>query len=530
MFYQSKKEIKLLFLILIIPFLVLGYFIFYENIQLKMEDEKKKNVELAKITAQYLDTYFRNIKFSLKTLNDKRIDIRDQQDLQLFFQKYIAANEIESYFVLDNAGKVLGQYPEGKHTLDMFLPDKLPEDSEMPLVELVDPYTDPIRVRLTIAIHDRNGNVNGYVGSIVSMSKIAKDFANIKVSNNGYVIMTDTEGHVLVHPNTTQMRKRIPKEQMAKDPIFQASTQSMTGAIDIVAPYDGDRKLFAFAHLQEVNWIVLLVEPESDLEVITTKIITRNIAIFILVGGTVLVLLRHLQLLRMREIEQAAIRSEKLALVGQLAAGMAHEIRNPLTAVKGFLQMMDSSETSETKQGWLNIMLSETEHIERILTETLLLAKPQKETVIRFELDQQIQQIIPILWGQASLKNVQIECRLAKHTLEIEGDASHFKQAFINIVKNAIEASAYGGRVQISTGLQDGRAMIIIDDQGDGIDRESMQKIGTPFFTTKDTGTGLGLMVTLRIIENMGGHLQIDSQAGVGTRVTVDLPVAESVN
>lgn len=526
MFSQTKKEIKLLFVILLIPFLVLGYFIFYENIQLKLEDEKIRNIELAKITAQYIDTYVKNIKYGLNTVQDERLDIRDQQQIQKFFQKYISADEIESYFVLDSKGTLINNYPQGQSNSRMFLPGMLPQVSEEPLMELVDAHDDPIRVRLTTLIQDTRGYVQGYVGVIFSMKKIASDFSNIKVSNNGYMIMIDTAGHVLVHPNTTKLRQVVPQEQMAQDPIFQAATQTMTGAIDIVAPYDGERKLFAYAHLQEVNWIVLLVEPDSDLEVITTRLITRNAAIFLLVGATVLVLLRYLHLLRIRDIEQATIRSEKLALVGQLAAGMAHEIRNPLTAVKGFLQMMLDSETAENKQRWLNIMLTETKQIEGIVNETLLLAKPQKETVTKFELDQQIRQIIPVLEAQASMRNIQILCQFTPKALHVTGDANHFKQAFTNLVKNAVEASEYGGKVVIRTEYATGRGMVTIEDQGHGIDREAMRKIGTPFFTTKDTGTGLGLMVTLRIIENMGGQLNIESDAGVGTRVQITLPLA----
>lgn len=219
--------------------------------------------------------------------------------------------------------------------------------------------------------------------------------------------------------------------------------------------------------------------------------------------------------------EEMIRRSEKLSAVGQLAAGVAHEIRNPLTTLRGFIQLLISDKEKEYGE----IMLTEIDRINQIVSEFLILSKPQ---VISFEQKNIIEildNIISLLQAQANYKNIQIIKDYEIDYLAIKCEPNQLKQVFINLLKNAIEAMPDGGEIIVRMKTLDlGLVCISIIDQGIGIAEDQIPKLGEPFHTTKEDGTGLGLMVCFRIVENHGGKMEICSQLNKGTCVEVSLP------
>ncbi|WP_158289316.1 PAS domain S-box protein [Paenibacillus flagellatus] len=214
--------------------------------------------------------------------------------------------------------------------------------------------------------------------------------------------------------------------------------------------------------------------------------------------------------------------SEKLSVAGQLAAGIAHEIRNPLTAIKGFHQLMRSG---EAKKEYFDILASELNRIEMILTELLVLAKPQQSRFERKNIVSLLRQVAALLETQAIMTSIRILVQGKEDALYILCDENQIKQVFINIIKNAIEAMPDGGDVTVGVDRIGERVMIRVTDQGRGIPESQLARIGQPFYTTKENGTGLGLMVTNKIVENHNGAMRIESQVGVGTTFTIELPV-----
>lgn len=224
--------------------------------------------------------------------------------------------------------------------------------------------------------------------------------------------------------------------------------------------------------------------------------------------------------------DELLLRSEKLSIAGQLAAGIAHEIRNPLTAVKGFIQLLGHS--SQYADKYLPIMREELERIELIVSELLMLAKPQTVNMKRTALLPIIEDVVVLLEAQALLNGVElIIAEESKQVNDrIECDPNQLKQVFINFVKNAIEAMPQGGLTVLRLRKSfEGEIEATIEDQGGGISEEKLEQIGQPFFTTKESGTGLGFMVSQKMVENHGGRVEIRSEAGRGTTVTVILPV-----
>ncbi|MEO2208139.1 ATP-binding protein [Paenibacillus pabuli] len=223
-------------------------------------------------------------------------------------------------------------------------------------------------------------------------------------------------------------------------------------------------------------------------------------------------------------MEELLRRSEKLTTVGQLAAGVAHEIRNPLTTLRGFLQLQQ--ETNKLNHRHLDLMLSELDRINLIVGEFLILAKPQavhfQERDIRFILGD----VISLLDSQAHLHGVEFVLNASSDSAMVHCEENQLKQVFINLLKNGMEAMPDGGSIRIRLDHDEelNRVRIEIKDEGIGIPEEMMPKLGEPFFTNKESGTGLGLMVSQRIIQSHKGMMDIKSVMNKGTTVIIDLP------
>ncbi len=217
-------------------------------------------------------------------------------------------------------------------------------------------------------------------------------------------------------------------------------------------------------------------------------------------------------------------KTDRLAVVGKLAAGIAHEIRNPLTAVKGFIQLLCSR--VDGFQDYFSIMLRELGRIEVIVGEFLIIAKPQAKQISLKDPLVLLKDVIKLLDSQAIMNNVQFSLEAGLDIPLITCEENHLKQVFINVLKNAIESMPSGGNVEIKIRKNDEKSILIrIVDQGCGIPKERMPKLGEPFYTTKEKGTGLGLMVSYKIIEAHQGQINIRSEMGKGAIVEIVLPI-----
>ncbi|MFF2889871.1 PAS domain S-box protein [Paenibacillus sp. NPDC057967] len=221
-------------------------------------------------------------------------------------------------------------------------------------------------------------------------------------------------------------------------------------------------------------------------------------------------------------MEELLRRSEKLTTVGQLAAGVAHEIRNPLTTLRGFLQLQLQSKSLNLSH--VTLMLSELDRINLIVGEFLILAKPQATKFVTKDVRDVLQDVLRFLDSEAHLHNIVFRTVITEEHCLISCEENQLKQVFINLLKNGIEAMPQGGPIHISIQKKGGSIAISITDEGVGIPEEMISKIGDPFFTGKETGTGLGIMVSQRIISSHQGTLDIQSQVNVGTSVKVTLP------
>jgi two-component system, sporulation sensor kinase A len=218
---------------------------------------------------------------------------------------------------------------------------------------------------------------------------------------------------------------------------------------------------------------------------------------------------------------------DRLSIIGQLAAGVAHEIRNPLTALMGFSKLMQSTSMDTDQHRYIKIMLDELERIELIVNEFMSLAKPQAIEFQVANIQNLINGTITVFETQALLHNVIIESTFSqKEPIVICCQPNQIKQVFMNIIKNAIEAMSYGGRINVSlTVKEENTVEVCFIDNGVGIPEDRLKHLGTPFYTTKEKGIGLGLTISNKIIKEHGGEMVIHSIPNLGTTVEVTLPI-----
>lgn len=225
---------------------------------------------------------------------------------------------------------------------------------------------------------------------------------------------------------------------------------------------------------------------------------------------------------RKEQTEKLFQKSEKLALLGQMAAGIAHEIRNPLTSIKGFIQLFQAN---HIKEEFFDIVLSELERINSIVGEFLILSKPTVAVFEEHDVKVLIKDVVTLISTQSILNNVQIFMEFEKDLPIVCCEENKLKQVILNLLKNSIEAMPKGGNIDVKVKRkEDGKISIQIIDQGIGIPKDRIPTLGEPFYTTKEKGTGLGLMTCYKIIESHKGDLTIRSAENEGTIVEIILP------
>ncbi|MBT2640325.1 MULTISPECIES: ATP-binding protein [unclassified Bacillus (in: firmicutes)] len=220
--------------------------------------------------------------------------------------------------------------------------------------------------------------------------------------------------------------------------------------------------------------------------------------------------------------EHFILEYEKLNVVGQLAAGIAHEIKNPLTSLKGFIQLMKSGK--ELNHNYLAIMEEEIKRMETVSKELMIMAKPHKSDLKSFDVNDLVDHAITLLMAEAAKKCVEITKQSTLEDGMLLCDGNKIKQVLINMLMNAIDAMDLPGEITVAISRSVEELTIAIADSGSGIPSKDLDRIGKPFYTTKENGNGLGLMICYKIIEEHNGKINVVSN-GEGTTFTIKLPI-----
>ncbi|NTW52565.1 MAG: sensor histidine kinase [Chlorobiaceae bacterium] len=235
---------------------------------------------------------------------------------------------------------------------------------------------------------------------------------------------------------------------------------------------------------------------------------------------------------RIIAIEEQLRNSERLSTMGEFAAVLAHEIRNPLGSIRGTAEILkDDYGPDDPKHEFIEIQIRETERLNRVVEDFLHMVRPQPSEMQPCAVQEELETIVTLLGGEAARRQVELVLQTQPNPVVISADGEKLRQAFLNIVLNALQATPPGGRVTISAVADvKGACKISFRDTGSGIKAEELGRIYEPFFTTKSDGTGLGLAISRKIIESHKGKLEVESTPGTGTTVIISLPKQESVN
>ncbi len=236
------------------------------------------------------------------------------------------------------------------------------------------------------------------------------------------------------------------------------------------------------------------------------------------------IILRDMTIIR--ELEQKVITSEKLAALGRLSAGVAHEIRNPLNSIRGFIQYFQKKLSLEPEDyRYTDLMLTEVDRLNRVISKLLAYSKPREPRLTIRSAEEIVDHCVRVVEREARESGVEIIVEPSDPELPlVMVDSDQMTQVFLNILINAIEATPSGGKVMIALSATDeGRLQVVTSDKGQGIPRENIDKLFDPFFSTKKKGTGLGLAIVKSIIEGHAGEIDVESDPERGTRFIVTL-------
>jgi two-component system, sporulation sensor kinase B len=237
--------------------------------------------------------------------------------------------------------------------------------------------------------------------------------------------------------------------------------------------------------------------------------------------------LSNVRIQKQRMYYEQVQQAERLKTTGQMAAAVAHEIRNPLTVVKGFLQYYEEApELNQSFKRNLSLMIDELHTAEHVISQFLSIAKPdQEKTLDCVDIQIVLNDVTELLKMYGLSNDNSIKLSVEEGCL-VNANSIEFKQLFINLIKNALEASPYSANVSVTARKQKGEVRIQVADNGRGMTAEEVSSLGTPFYSLKSKGTGLGLMICYNIVEKYNGTIHFESAPGEGTTVTVRFPLA----
>jgi signal transduction histidine kinase len=227
-----------------------------------------------------------------------------------------------------------------------------------------------------------------------------------------------------------------------------------------------------------------------------------------------------------RERFRRMLRADKLATIGELAAGAAHEIRNPLTAIKSSLQYLETKSQDEKARKLLNTALEETGRIEEILAGLLSFSRPSDIKKERHDLLENLEETLELIAFQARKQQIRIVKEFPASPLYLNADKSQLKQLFLNLFFNSLQAMNGGGELKLEVTLPDSQNVLVaVCDTGEGVPEENLDRIFDPFFTTKKGGTGLGLSICYGIVKSHSGEIEVRSKPGQGTTMLIRIPL-----
>lgn len=418
-------------------------------------------------------------------------------------------------------------------------------------------------------------NYRNYTGAVVldlDFTKVIQVVRNIKVGEQGYGFLVDKSGRTIAHPRYNPYEYDLTRYNDAR--LREFVIHMLSGETGWMTFNELGEKAAAFAPVTTTGWSMAVSIPIDEFKYVA-KVHKKNVIQVVLVMiffSTLIVIYISFRIIRpmrnlvfatkqvaagdlsmeipvqskdelgilsesfnsmirsLRDIQKELVASEKLISLGRLSAGVAHEIRNPLNAMKGAITYLQRRRTQDPMvMEYAEIISEEVDRLNQFVSDFLLYAKQSEPKKSPSDINELLQSIITLLHTEFIDKQIFVDFEPDYSLPSINVDQRQLQQVFLNVLINSIAAMDRGGRLTLTTEVQHQEADTIlrinIHDDGSGIDQKDLPYVFDPFFSTKDTGTGLGLPISFSIVENHGGHFHIGTGRNKGTTVTIELPI-----
>jgi len=326
------------------------------------------------------------------------------------------------------------------------------------------------------------------------------------------LIAIDHNGKVILYNNFSQKFTGITEEQAmdADSSIFQHIPE-------ISEAFEEAGNAPTSAYQKEVQ-VESETEESHTLQLNRLSIVDREDKFV----GTLLLMQ---DLSQVKKLEEDLRRSERLAALGKMAAGVAHELRNPLSSIKGLALVLRSRFQEENgDRETATILVQEVERLNRSISELLDYARPQQLKKVHFDIDKLLNKAVSLMRIDAETAGVELRTNFEENLPTVNGDEDKLTQVLLNLLLNGIQAMENGGTLDVYAGATDRKIQIVVTDTGCGISEKDLARVFDPYFTTKPDGTGLGMAMSAKIIEEHGGEIRMQSKTGQGTSVIIEIP------
>lgn len=278
--------------------------------------------------------------------------------------------------------------------------------------------------------------------------------------------------------------------------------------------------------MNQLPWMITVKVDEEAARINIPQFVGTISLVFILTH-ILFLLVKYILLKRQSKKERQQNEAQKIELVGTLAAGTAHEIRNPLTGIKGLVQLLSEKHQGEEDQFYFSVINDEIKRINEIVSEFLILGKPTAMKNEPIDMKMIVQELQPLIASEANLNNIIWHCIFPEGPIPVLCTKDQMKQVILNLTRNAFESMSSGGTLEIRLAKERNQCVLTVSDTGVGIGKEELEKIFHPFYTSKASGTGLGLVICKRIVQSFQGAIHISSIENKGTTVSVTFPLFE---
>lgn len=385
------------------------------------------------------------------------------------------------------------------------------------------------RIQLRQQIREFNRGLLHYSDFESFLHRLEAFLRSFSGSEQVGIFLRETDsGYMFLYSDGSKARIEFPPES----PVFQSFSSNEARIeleeLSIAAPHDAmveslaamDYIYFLPIHMDGRLMGILALGPKKNGLKYT---IDELEFLGSLAGDVSIALSRNLALEEARATEAKLLQAEKLAAMGRMVAGVAHEIRNPLNVISSAAQTLQQKQVAqEERRELLQYIVEETDNLNNLLTDFLKLARPRQPQSQRGKAEELLSSVATAVAERAEKNRVRIIT--SKVDFEIETDFSILRQVLLNLVINAVEAMPDGGTLALNADLVAGWLKIRVKDSGSGIDQSTQDRLYEPFFTTKENGTGLGLSISYTLVETLGGSLRFRTGKG-GTTFTVRIPV-----